>query len=70
MKNVRYSFLNDTLALEEIRKHKWIESEKAGCEIGFATAAVDWVKKYGEGWLRWRNIQVASNDDLLAGVGR
>ncbi len=70
MKNVRYSFLNDTLALEEIRKHKWIESEKAGCEIGFATAAVDWVKKYGEGWLRWRNTQVASNDDLLAGVGR
>lgn len=45
-----YSFLNDTLAIHEIRKHKWIESEKQGREIGFATAAVDWIKKYGQKW--------------------
>ncbi|MDP2652987.1 MAG: hypothetical protein Q8Q08_03040 [Candidatus Omnitrophota bacterium] len=45
-----YSFLKDELALLEIRKHKWLESEKAGREIGFATAAVDWVKKYGAQW--------------------
>lgn len=62
MKNVRYSFLNDTLALEEIRKHKWIESEKAGREIGFATAAVDWIKKYGEQWLRFRNAAATSEE--------
>ncbi|MBP7216129.1 MAG: PilZ domain-containing protein, partial [Candidatus Omnitrophica bacterium] len=36
--------------LEEIRKHKWIESQKAGCEIGFATAAWDWITRYGEDW--------------------
>ena len=50
----QYSFLKDELAITEIRKHKWIESEKAGCEIGFATAAYDWVTKYGEAWLQFR----------------
>ena len=46
----KYSFLKDSLALMEIRKHKWIESEKRKTEIGFATAAVDWVNKYGHTW--------------------
>lgn len=45
-----YSYLKDPRALAEIRKHKWIESQKQGREIGFATAAVDWVKKYGRDW--------------------
>jgi len=44
------SFLKNLSALEEIRKHKWIESEKAGYDIGFATAALDWIKKYGQAW--------------------
>lgn len=35
---------------EEIRKHKWIESEKIGRDIGFATAAIDWIKNHGEEW--------------------
>ena len=34
----------------EIRKHKWIESEKRKKEIGLATAALDWIKKYGHTW--------------------
>jgi hypothetical protein len=50
----KYPFLKDELAINEIRKHKWIESEKAGQEIGFATAAVDWINKYGEAWLQFR----------------
>ena len=49
-----YSFLNDSLAVQEIRKHKWLESEKTGQEIGFATAAVDWVQQYGEAFKRYR----------------
>jgi hypothetical protein len=49
-----YSFLNDTLAIHEIRKHKWLESEKQGQEIGFATAALDWIKKYGQQWYLFR----------------
>ena len=49
-----YSFLKDELALIEIRKHKWIESEKLGHEIGFATAAHDWINKYGYTWKQFR----------------
>ena len=49
-----YSFLRDELALLEIRKHKWIESEKLGREIGFATAACEWIHKYGEAWKQFR----------------
>jgi len=45
-----YPYLKDPRALAEIRKHKWIESQKQGREIGFASAAVDWIKNYGEAW--------------------
>jgi hypothetical protein len=51
---IQHPFLKDELALHEIRKHKWIESEKAGHEIGFATAAHDWITKYGQAWLVFR----------------
>lgn len=47
-----YSYLNDPRAISEIRKHKWIESQKAGREIGFATAALDWINKHGSAWQR------------------
>jgi hypothetical protein len=39
---------------EEILKHKWIESEKAGYDIGFDRALTDWVVKHRAAWLRWR----------------
>ena len=47
----KYPFLKDSAAITEIRKHKWYESEKAGREIGFASAALDWAEKYGYAWL-------------------
>jgi hypothetical protein len=36
--------------LNEILKHKWIESEKAGKDIGFEKALLDWILNYREGW--------------------
>jgi hypothetical protein len=39
---------------EEILRHKWLESEKAGHDIGFERALVDWVAKYRTSWRRWR----------------
>jgi len=39
---------------EEILRHKWLESEKAGHDIGFEQALVDWVAKYRTTWRRWR----------------
>ena len=35
---------------EEILRHKWIEREKKGYDIGFERALVDWVMKHRAGW--------------------
>ncbi len=59
-----YSFLKDELALLEIRKHKWIESEKLGREIGFATAALDWINKYGSAWKQFR-LETENKQNVL-----
>jgi hypothetical protein len=39
---------------EEILKHKWIESEKAGHDIGFERALTDWIIKHRSSWRRNR----------------
>jgi len=35
---------------EEILRHKWIESEKLGHDIGFEKALLDWIVKHRAGW--------------------
>jgi hypothetical protein len=62
---------------DEILKHKWIESEKAGHDIGFERAHTDWIVKHRAGWLRWRRSQrnqtnpqrVPGRDDRRDGAG-
>ena len=39
---------------EEILKHKWIESEKAGRDIGFERALTDWIIKHRSKWRKDR----------------
>jgi hypothetical protein len=39
---------------EEILKHKWIESEKAGRDIGFERALTDWIVKHRSKWRKNR----------------
>ena len=39
---------------EEILKHKWIESEKAGFDIGFERALLDWIVKHRANWRKAR----------------
>ncbi len=39
---------------EEILKHKWIESEKAGYDIGFERALTDWILKHRSKWRKSR----------------
>ena len=36
----------------EIEKHKWIESEKWGRDIGFEIALIEWIAKHRYGWLK------------------
>jgi len=35
---------------EEILRHKWIESEKAGHDVGFEQALTNWVINHRSGW--------------------
>jgi len=35
---------------EEILKHKWLESEKAGFDVGFERALLDWIRKHRDKW--------------------
>ena len=39
---------------EEILRHKWLESEKAGCDIGFERALLDWILKHRSNWRKSR----------------
>jgi len=44
---------------EEILKHKWIESEKVGHDIGFEHALTDWIIKHRAKWRRNRHSHMA-----------
>ncbi len=44
---------------EEILKHKWIESEKLGSDIGFEKALLDWIVKHRSNWRDKRLKEVA-----------
>ena len=43
---------------EEILRHKWIESEKKGQDIGFERALLDWIRKHRESWRGARNTKI------------
>jgi len=45
---------------EEILKHKWIESERLGYDIGFERALLDWIRKHRDSWRAARRAQMAS----------
>ena len=39
---------------EEILKHKWIESEKVGHDVGFEQALTGWILKHRSKWRKSR----------------
>jgi len=43
---------------EEILRHKWIESEKAGHDIGFEKALLDWIVRHRSSWRSQRQRQL------------
>ena len=45
---------------EEILKHKWIESERLGYDIGFERALLDWIRKHRDSWRAARRAHLAS----------
>lgn len=51
---------------EEILKHKWIESEKAGKDIGFEQALTDWIIKHRSKWRKARQNASSSGPSSSA----
>ena len=45
-----HKLLRNRKVIAEIKRHKWLESEIAGYDIGFAKAAEDWLKRYAAAW--------------------
>jgi len=41
---------------DEILRHKWIESEKAGKDIGFEKALLDWTRNHRARWRSERRM--------------
>lgn len=46
----------------EILRHKWLESEKAGKDIGFEKALLDWKVNHWQKWLSWFKEQMDIRD--------
>ena len=64
---VKHSMLYKEFLAErdEILRHKWIESEKAGCDIGFERALFDWIVKYRSAWLDERRRLLLAHADKM-----
>ncbi len=45
--------LKNKEVIEEINRHLWIESQKAGYSIGIERATDEWLNLYAEGWMRY-----------------
>ena len=45
---------------DEILRHKWLESEKAGHDIGFEQALTDWIVKHRANWRKARQTAGAN----------
>ena len=50
---------------DEILKHKWIESEKAGHDVGFEVALLDWMLKHRKLWSDMYDSSVKSDHYLI-----
>ena len=47
-------------ARQEILRHKWLESEKAGTDIGFEQALTDWMVNHRSQWRKRRQAERAN----------
>lgn len=52
--------LRNRKVIAEINRHKWLESEIAGYDIGFEAAAEDWLRKHASAWIKY-HFKISSN---------
>ena len=52
-KPTHQKLLKNRKVVEEIQRHQWLESEKAGYDIGYDKAAEDWLIKFSKAWMSY-----------------
>ena len=52
-KEEKAKLLRNKKVVDEINRHLWIESEKAGHDIGFEEAAQDWLERFSKTWMNY-----------------
>jgi hypothetical protein len=57
MKKAETDLLKEPLVREEIERYQWIESEKAGFDIGWVRASEEWVSRYAIAWCKAHPIR-------------
>ena len=57
---VKKNLLQRKEVIEEINRHLWLESEKAGYDIGFEKAAEDWLARFSAAWMDYHMPQQKS----------
>ena len=50
--------LRNKKVIAEINRHKWLESEIVGFDIGFEAAAEDWLKKHASAWVTYHEKKI------------
>ena len=45
--------LKNKKVIEEINRHRWIESERAGHDIGFERASTQWLDEFSKAWMQY-----------------
>lgn len=70
MENPKHSetemLLKDQRVIDEIQRHLWIESEKAGHDIGFDAAREDWLKRFSKAWMAYNLPQAIAKSAKTA----
>jgi hypothetical protein len=60
------SIYKEYLALrEEVNKHKWYESERAGKDVGWAQALINWTFKFKSKWVKERQSKSRKPSELI-----
>lgn len=60
--NVNKELLKKREVIEEINRHQWIESEKAGHDIGFDQASEDWLQRFSQAWMDYHMPKRTSSE--------
>ena len=63
MDNTSEKLLSDRRVIEEIHRHLWLESEKAGYNIGFEKAKEDWLKRFSKAWMEYNMPECLTKTD-------